>query len=210
MKEIGVKVPLDAKFKSWHPKFCLENVPDILCKELLEEEAIAKTAQTNVPVQVREVIEQVERESKKSSPTKAKPQSSPEEAPAKKKLSLLERIKAKEKENEISSIIINKNVDESRKAAEYTRLCELAENMLFLFTSAGKSSLLVGDITGKLAMGCKVATSESDILDRLKLLASKVPDWLQLVSAGSGSTLLAKMNKKLALKEVKEMLSRIE
>lgn len=203
---------MNAKFKSWHPKFCLESVPEVSSKELFEEEPVNKKNQPNVPVQIQEVIEQVERESQKSSPTKkqACSISKPAEEPPtpKNKLSLLERIKAKEKENEISSIIVNANVDESRKAAERARLCELAENLLFLFTSAGKSSLLVGDITGKLAMGCKVSTSETDILDRLKLLATKVPEWLQLVL--SGSTLLAKLNKKMTLREVKELLAKAD
>jgi hypothetical protein len=209
-----VKVPKDAKFKSWHPKFCLESVPEIGVRELWVDEPVEKKDNGKVPVQIQEVIEQVERESRQSSPIKAKSQSAPpiEEGPppAKKKLSLLERIKAKEKENEVSSIIYNKNVDESRKAAECARLCELAESLLFLFTSAGKTALLIGDIAGKLAMGCKVATSEADILERLKLLAAKVPDWIQLVPGANGSTLLAKLNKKMALKEVKEVLAKIE
>lgn len=209
-----MKIPKDAKFKSWHPKFCLENVPEIEHKELWVDEPAEKKDNAKVPVQIQEVIEQVERESRQSSPTKAKSLStqSIEEGPppAKKKLSLLERIKAKEKENEVSSIIYNKNRDESRKAAECARLCELAESLLFLFTSAGKTALLIGDIAGKLAMGCKVATSEADILERLKLLATRVPDWIQLMPAANGSTLLAKLNKKMTLKEVKEALTKIE
>lgn len=198
--QIGVKLPADAKLRSWHPKFDLETVPDLPIGEILVD---VKKAVLKTPSQVKDVIKEVERESLIASLIASHSGSlanTPCPSPKKKAPSLLERIKAKEAE-QVTKEMISAPIHDP----EHTGLSEFAQSLAFLFGTSGKGALPLADVTTKLGLGSKAPLSNTEIVQRIKRLAELVPDWIQLVA--SGAVQIVKLDKSYGVKRALSELS---
>lgn len=196
LKSIDVEIPDGAKLKSWHPKYDLESVPDLPMTEF--EQSASFPSNKSTPSQIKEVLP----------PTSSKPTPSAAEIVDKvkstdKKPSLLERIKMKQKNNEINQMVGNAE-GSSSKELEVQQLQELADNLSFLFGTAQKSALPLGDITSKISLGSKTALSSTDIISRIKRLEEVIPSWLQFVT--SGSTQVVRIDRSFTMKSVKDSI----
>lgn len=204
---IGVKLPADAKLRSWHPKFSLESVKDIPIREVLPENAKVSEP-VSAPEQILEVIREVSRPQSPSPNLEVGPPPTPPAEPPSKKgnlkgSSLLERIKAKERQSELAEMI--HPVDSSGKTTpNYQQLSDLASSLTFLFGTSGKSALLLGDVITKITAGAKNALSTDDVADQVKRLCVLVPEWISLVVSGQAQ--IVKIDKRVGLREVQSKI----
>lgn len=188
---LGAQVPAAARLRSWHPKFDLDAVPDPAPAELLP----APAAAVAVPAQIRGAI----------ADTAALPAAAAAApaAPAAKPQSLLDRIRQKEKVSQALDIL----ADATHRAqhSELATLQEFAESLAFLFGTAGKSALLLGEITSKLVLGAKSAVAPEDIAARVRRLSALVPEWAQLVA--TAGVQMVRIDRRLPLKTVQVRLA---
>jgi len=218
LKSIKVSLPSEAKLRCWHPKFDLEATPDVPMCDLDTEKSngdlVDKIAPAT-PSQILDAILESKSEAKAKGPTVKTYQSekldemstvlstpSPKGPP--KKLSLLERIKAKEREAETKHMTASSS--DTAAASELSVLSEFAENLAFLFSSAGKGALPLGDVTTKLTLGTnKAPLSPKDVAGRLYRLADILPTWLQLVP--TGRAVIVRLDRQQSLKAVQISLA---
>jgi len=196
LKSINVEIPDGAKLKSWHPKFDADSVPDLPIVEL--GRSVSSPTIKTTPSQIKEVLS-----SSLSKPTFSAAEAVDKVKPSDKKLSLLERIKLKQKNNEIRQMTgISEGT--THKELEVQQLQELADNLYFLFGTAQKSALPLGDITSKISLGSTTALSSSDIISRIRRLSEVVPSWLQFVASGSAQ--VVRIDRSLTMKTVKDSI----
>lgn len=194
LETIGVRLPSGARLRSWHPKFDPETTPDIPISDVLGSSDIAAVP-THVPSQIEEAV----RTSAPTTPTRAETVYS--EQPSK-PMSLLERIKAKERQSQVAEIIASPA--KHNATPDHAVLAEMVDRLAFLFASAGKSSLLLGDITQRLTAASKAPVSPQDVIQRISRLAVLVPEWVQQTK--TGAVHIVKITKAMPIRDAQALL----
>lgn len=201
---IGVELPEGAKIRSWHPKFPLESTPELPFKELVEvkEEHVAPTTPSVIFEAMLEAASEkqaklLERKEPET-PIRVAKKDDTVSALEPKKMSLLERIKAKEQQAQTEQMLASSK--SSAAADELTVLSSFIESLSFCFSSAGKGALPLGDISTKLTLGSKVPIAPTDIANRLDRLVALVPEWIQMNA--TGRAVIVKIDRKQPVKTV--------
>ncbi len=203
LTSIDIALPEGAKLKSWHPKFDIESVPDIPVKELFQDAPVTHA----IPSQIKDALTVDPALSIENTPVRSNERklaiieerkSESVDKPEGKKMSLLERIKLKEKQKQTELML--KSPKEKEQLKNGTILAEFCENLAFLFNNAGKSALILGDISSKLSLGAKQPTSPEEIVERIKKLCEMVPEWVQIMPAGVAQ--MVKIDKTMVIRTV--------
>ena len=98
------------------------------------------------------------------------------------KLSLLERIRAKEQAMEARKCFKgDDNPETARLTAILSQMERFTQSVMFTFSSSKKTSLFLTDLTTKLVQSSKVPLSQPEVLERLKLLERAAPEWIKIV-----------------------------
>lgn len=178
--------------KQWSDKFeqatvsDLERTPLLGCQIQISEPP-ATPVRPGTPKLISEIIQSTPKPSKQSSP--ASTPSTPvnrdiavtsPDAPV--KLSLLERIRAKESALQSRKCFNGgDNPETARLSAILTQMEPFTQSVMFTFASSKKTSLFLSDLTAKLMQSSKMPLNQAEILERLKLLAKAAPEWIKIV-----------------------------
>ncbi|XP_070574141.1 DNA replication factor Cdt1-like [Ptychodera flava] len=188
-------VPND-KITRWHPKFPVDQVPDIEPAPLPEPPNVKKytsardvlnKARDMLHPRVEKVLENVAAKSDKEAESKMKavesvtPQGSVKKVNGMKGVpqSLLERIRAKEAEK-IEACMM-RDPAEDKKTVQMEKLPDLCRILRGFFLSEKKAALTMEAATKKLSESYKSSISIADVEDHIKLMSELLPEWLSII-----------------------------
>ncbi|KAJ1983290.1 hypothetical protein H4R34_001374 [Dimargaris verticillata] len=122
------------------------------------------------------------------------------------KLSLIERIRQKERERKEKAMKgLVTTPAQAAHDAMVSRLPVMADTLSFLFYANHKNVLRFKDMAAKLADSYKMPLSESEAMEHIRMMAKLVPQWCKVVSIGSETML--KLDRTVSLRQVKDILS---
>ncbi|XP_078689304.1 uncharacterized protein LOC144920819 isoform X2 [Branchiostoma floridae x Branchiostoma belcheri] len=191
----------DTALTKWHPKFPLDMVPDIEPSPLPRPPDVQKyaTAQDvldqargKILPRVQKALEKVaqlspkETEKPKSNTTSADTCSSTSGNKGA-KLSLLERIRAKEAAK--AEKYMTRDADQDRRTAMIGRLPDLARILRTFFVTEKKPAVPIESAVKKMSESYRSVLSSSESEAHLKLLTELAPDWLSVVKISKGTFL---------------------
>ncbi|KAJ1978333.1 hypothetical protein H4R35_001952 [Dimargaris xerosporica] len=122
------------------------------------------------------------------------------------KLSLIERIRQKERERKeqiMKGLVITPA--QAAHDAMVSRLPAMADTLSFLFYANHKNVLRLKDMAAKLADSYKLPLSESEAMEHIQTMAKLVPQWCKIVAIG-GETML-RLDRTVSLRQVKDILA---
>jgi hypothetical protein len=166
--------------KQWHPDFDQMAVSDISRTPLIQ----TLEAPTQPPPQTPSLIKNLLIIESSSEATTI-PNSSTTESPLdseSKKLSLLERIRAKEASLKLHKVL---DTQTSRIDAILSQMDRFVQSVMFTFSSSRKNSLFLTDLTEKLIQSSSIPLNHAEVLERLKLLERAAPDWIKVFDSPS-------------------------
>ena len=165
--------------KQWHDKFDQNKVADVKRTPLLESNALSLP---DTPKLIKEIIS-----SQRASPEKPsdplKPQPTREKETQ--KMSLLERIRAKEQALQAKKCFGTFSIEADKLNAILSQMDRFTQSVMFTFSSAKKTSLFLTDLTTKLIQSSNIPLSHPEVLERLKMLQKCAPDWIKIVDEAS-------------------------
>jgi hypothetical protein len=205
--------PEGAVVRAWHPDFNQELIEDIACTPLFPKDEEPGKATPLVPLEIAEIVRSTE-----SSPA-AKAATNGDEAVceeagmdrSEKSMSLLERIRAKERKMQTSRLFAPSVLDAeaAREAAILAQMDKFAQSVSFTFASAKKTTIFLADLTSKLMQSSTAALSLAEVLERLRLLQRACPSWIAIVeSDGSASPDVVKLlDRSTSLRQILDNLA---
>jgi cell wall assembly regulator SMI1 len=200
LESINVKLPVGARLKSWHPKYNLESVEALPSMEIVEKvEKVETQVKVTVPKEVKTVLEAIDSHTPVNANSSRDPKA---EIVPTSKSSVLERIRVKQREAELS-LMTHDPVKEARKKSMEV-LLSFSEVVAILFANLNKSSLLLGDALSRIMQGSKSALSSAEVIERLGDLGKIVPDWVRIVTSGTVKTL--RIDKSVTLQTVHDQI----
>uniref|UniRef100_A0A8W8KI41 CDT1 Geminin-binding domain-containing protein n=1 Tax=Magallana gigas TaxID=29159 RepID=A0A8W8KI41_MAGGI len=201
----------DDKITRWHPKFSLDEVPDIPVDSLPEPPFVKKyqsakdVLQDNrakLPDRVKKALNSVAKENTvKESPSpvesaSTKPAAQLQGVPQ----SLLEKIRAKEAKKQEMSMM--RDPSEDKRTLMIRRLPEMMRILRTHFVTEKKPALPMQNIIQKLADSYKTTIRFDDVETHMKLLLDFVPEWLTVVEIKKGK--YVKMDRNIELGTLQE------
>ncbi|XP_062032039.1 DNA replication factor Cdt1 [Lepus europaeus] len=188
----------EEQLKRWHPRFRVDEVPDIEPAELPQPPTVEKlTTAQEVLARARSLMSpRMERalsdlalRSKEpggpESPSPALPATPPATPPAAPpsalkgvSQSLLERIRAKEAQKQLAQMM--RRPEQEQRLQRLERLPELARVLRGVFVSERKPALTMQVACARLVGSCCAATSPGEMEKCVLLLSELLPDWLSL------------------------------
>ncbi|KAI8519603.1 replication licensing factor Cdt1 [Branchiostoma belcheri] len=189
----------DTALTKWHPKFPLDTVPDIEPSPLPRPPDVQKyaTAQDvldqargKILPRVQKALEKVAQLSPKET-EKPKPNTTSADGSTSgnkgAKLSLLERIRAKEAAK--AEKYMTRDADQDRRTAMIGRLPDLARILRTFFVTEKKPAVPIESAVKKMSESYRSVLSSSESEAHLKLLTELAPDWLSVVKISKGTFL---------------------
>ncbi|KAK3603934.1 hypothetical protein CHS0354_042946 [Potamilus streckersoni] len=200
----------DDKITRWHPRFQLDQVPDVVSAPLPEAPVELKYQTAKdvlecrrgqlLPKVVEKALEEVCKESEISQPVKIEPQMSVQNLAATKGIpqSLLEKIRAKEaKKLEMS---LTRDFKEDKKIERMKRLPGIMRIIRTHFVTEKKPALPLEPVIQKLVDSFHSCISYHDVEAHVKLIVEILPEWMTMVEIKRGKFL--KIDKNLDLQTV--------
>lgn len=204
-------VPADAVLKQWHPEFNQETIEDIPRTGLLTGDVIVEPKVIGVPKHIASIL---------STPTKSAAPSVPEtptvdtksdvdvakstESGA--KLSLLERIRAKEQKL-LANRMFGSDLEQAHELALLSQLEKFCQSVMFSFTADKKTTMFLTDLTNRLIISSSVPISAAEVLERLKLLQKIMPNWIRVKDDVQAPRTVKLLDKNFSLSQVIDCLT---
>nr|XP_019598317.1 PREDICTED: DNA replication factor Cdt1 isoform X2 [Rhinolophus sinicus] len=186
-------VPED-QLTRWHPRFNVDEVPDIKPAELPQppttekvataQEVLASAHSLMSPRMKKALSDLALRTAEPSSPgfpSPALPATPPATPPAPLKgvsQDLLERIRAKEAQKQLAQM--TRRPEQEQRLERLERLPELARVLRTIFVSERKPALTLDVACAKMVDSYHVAMSPGEMEKHVQLLSELLPDWLSL------------------------------
>uniref|UniRef100_A0A8C9WPD2 Chromatin licensing and DNA replication factor 1 n=1 Tax=Scleropages formosus TaxID=113540 RepID=A0A8C9WPD2_SCLFO len=207
----------DGKLTRWHPRFNVDEVPDIQTSKLpqppqMEKLTTAKEvldrACSLTPKMERALANMALKTVETTSLRESAQTATPVSAARPKALkgvseSLLERIRAKEAQKLQATMM--RNPQQEERLVMMSRLGEMARILRNVFVAEKKPSLIMEVACNRVISSYRSALSTGDMEKHLRLLAELAPDWLTIHPIRKDFYL--KLNKTMALNVVLEKLS---
>ncbi|XP_058238076.1 DNA replication factor Cdt1 isoform X2 [Hemibagrus wyckioides] len=185
----------DDKLTRWHPKFNVDEVPNILPSELPQppqteklttaQEVLDRARSLMTPKMEKALanmaLKTAEAACSKESETPAKPTAMPIQTPSALKgvsQSLLERIRAKEAQK--LQVTMTRNPEQEERLGMITRLPEMARILRNVFVAEKKPALIMELTCNRMIASYRSSLSAGEMEKHLRLLVELVPDWLTL------------------------------
>ena len=198
-------VPDDAVLKQWHPEFDQEAIADIPRTELLSEKLVEESLE--IPKSIASIL---------STPTKSAVVSAPTtpsvtEQPVKPventvKLSLLERIRAKEQKL-IADRVFGNDPEKARELALLSQLEKFCQSVMMSFAADKKSTMFLTDLSNRLILSSSIPISAAEVLERLKLLQKVVPNWIRVKDEPPAPRTVKLLDKNFTLTQIIDSIS---
>ncbi|NP_001233647.1 DNA replication factor Cdt1 [Cricetulus griseus] len=190
-------VPED-QLTRWHPRFNVDEVPDIEPAELPQppvteklttaQEVLARARSLMSPKMEKALSNLVLRSAESSSPgssSPALPATPPATPPAASpsalkgvSQALLERIRAKEVQKQLAQM--TRCPEQELRLQRLERLPELARVLRGVFVSERKPALTMEVVCARMVDSCRAALSPGEMEKHVLLLSELLPDWLSL------------------------------
>lgn len=217
----------DDRLTRWHPRFSVDEVPDIVSGDLprplqlskltTAQEVLDKARSIMTPKMEKALANMAlktserGREEQKESPAKLSQAASPTPAPtpaASSALkgvsqSLLERIRAKEAQK--LQALMTRNPQQEQRLLMMSRLPELARILRSVFVAEKKPALLMETACSRVIASYRSLVTAGEMEKHLRLLAELLPDWLAIHPIRKDIYL--KLNKSVDLNVVVERLN---
>lgn len=188
----------EEQLKRWHPRFRVDEVPDIEPAELPQppavetlttaQEVLARARSLMSPRMERALSDLASRSKEPGGPASpgpalpATPPATPPAAPPSAlkgvSQSLLERIRAKEVQKQLAQM--TRRPEQEQRLQRLERLPELARVLRGVFVSERKPALTMQVACARLVGSCCAATSPGEMEQCVLLLSELLPDWLRL------------------------------
>ncbi|KAJ8785948.1 hypothetical protein J1605_006908 [Eschrichtius robustus] len=188
-----MEVPED-QLTRWHPRFNVDEVPDVEPAELPQPPAVEKLASAQEvlararslmsPRMEKALSDLAQRTAQPSSPqppNPALPATPPATPPAALKgvsQALLERIRAKEAQQQLARM--TRRPEHEQRLQRLERLPELARVLRSVFVSERKPALTMEVACARMAGSYRAAMSPGEMEKHVQLLSELLPDWLSL------------------------------
>lgn len=182
-------VPED-QLTRWHPRFNVDDVPDIEPAELPQppttekpataQEVLARARGLLSPRMEKALSDLAQRVAKPSSPGSPgrAPPATPPAALKGVSQDLLERIRCKEAQKQLAQM--TRRPEQEQRLQRLQRLPELARVLRGVFVSERKPALPVDVVCSRMLGSCPTALSPGEMEKHVQLLAELLPDWLSL------------------------------
>ncbi|XP_054444807.1 DNA replication factor Cdt1 isoform X2 [Pteronotus mesoamericanus] len=186
-------VPED-QLTRWHPRFNVDEVPDIEPTELPQpptteklataQEVLARARSLMSPRMEKALSDLALRTAEPSSPRSSSPvlpATPPATPPAPLKgvsQDLLERIRAKEVQKQLAQM--TRRPEQEQRLQRLERLPELARVLRSIFVSERKPALTMEVACARMVSSYRVAMSPGEMEKHVQLLSELLPDWLSL------------------------------
>lgn len=168
--------------KQWNDKFDQDKVAELFRTPLITKN-VEKTV-SDTPKMIEEIISNTMSPKKTSTETligsSVTSSTSTTSTSNTQKMSLLERIRAKEQALQAKKCFTSPDEPSERINAIISQMDRFTQSVMFTFTSAKKTSLFLSDLTNKLAQSSTIPLSSTEILERLKILEKCSPDWIKI------------------------------
>ncbi|KAM6223830.1 DNA replication factor Cdt1 [Rhynchocyon petersi] len=216
-----MEVPED-QLTRWHPRFNVDEVPDIEPAELPQpppteklataQEVLAQARNLMSPRMEKALNDLVLRTAKLSSPESpcpaplASPPTSPSTVSSALKgvsQALLERVRAKEAQKQLAQMM--RRPEQEQRLQRLERLPELARVLRSVFVSERKPALTMEVVCARMVSSYRTPMSPGDMEQHLQLLAELLPDWLSLHHVRTDTYL--KLNKAADLSDLTARLA---
>ncbi|XP_033113520.1 DNA replication factor Cdt1-like [Anneissia japonica] len=214
-----ISIP-DKQLKRWHPKFPLDQVPDIQPDDLPQPPNVLKyhtakdvldKAKDMMSPRVARALHLVAENSDKFKNDKNKQKGSDKPSTSKGSevkgvsKSLLDRIRAKEAKR-IEQLLV-RDPKEDKKLAMMERLPEMCGIIRNFFLSEKKAALLIESAVDKLRESSRSSLSQVEAEEHINLLAEMIPDWIKVVNLRKEKYI--KIDKKKELNQVNAKLTQL-
>ncbi|KAL5022363.1 hypothetical protein ScPMuIL_001518 [Solemya velum] len=207
----------DEKITRWHPKFQLDEVPDVETSPLPQPPFVKKYQSANdvfeetrgrILPRVEKALESVALESKTNNnlpPKPVKTGNSNEAAFKGVPAFLLEKIRAKEAQKLEEAMM--KDPKENHRTIMMRRLPEMIRMLRTYFITEKKPSLVFEAVAQKMVESYKSCISIGDMGEHIKLMLELIPEWLTMVEIKRGKYL--KIDRNLDLVTVTDKINNI-
>ncbi|XP_036896073.1 DNA replication factor Cdt1 isoform X2 [Sturnira hondurensis] len=211
----------DDQLTRWHPRFNVDEVPDIEPAELPQpptaeklataQDVLARARSLMSPRMEKALSDLALRTAEPSSPrssSPALPATPPATPPAPIKgvsQDLLERIRAKEMQKQLAQM--TRHPEQEQRLQRLERLPELARVLRSIFVSERKPALTMEVACARMVSSYHVAMSPGEMEKHVQLLSELLPDWLSLHRIRTGT--YVKLDKAANLAGVTEQLARL-
>ncbi|XP_069112716.1 DNA replication factor Cdt1-like [Argopecten irradians] len=201
----------DDKITRWHPKFSVDEVPDIEVSELPKPEVthkyttardVLEAQRGQLPIKVEQALENVALTSKESIKQEVKAETKADTGSASNNTqykgipqSLLDKIRAKE--NKKLTLAMTRNPAEDKRMEMLRRLPELMRMLRSHFVTEKKPALLLENIIQKLGDSSRNFIPYASVESHVKLMIEVLPKWLTLIEIKKGK--YVKMDRNLDL-----------
>ncbi|XP_032320492.1 DNA replication factor Cdt1 [Camelus ferus] len=187
-----MEVPED-QLTRWHPRFNVDEVPDIEPAELPQPPAVKVATAQEVLARARSLMSpkmekalsdlalRTAQPSSPGSPSLALPATPPTTAPAALKgvsQALLERIRAKEAQKQLAQM--TRCPEQEQRLQQLERLPVLAHVLRNIFVSERKPALTMEAACARMVGSYSMAMSHEEMEKHVRLLSELLPDWLSL------------------------------
>ncbi|XP_036998226.2 DNA replication factor Cdt1 [Artibeus jamaicensis] len=211
----------DDQLTRWHPRFNVDEVPDIEPAELPQpptteklataQDVLARARSLMSPRMEKALSDLAMRTAEPSSPgssSPALPATPPATPPAPLKgvsQDLLERIRAKEMQKQLAQM--TRHPEQEQRLQRLERLPELARVLRSIFVSERKPTLTMEVACARMVSSYHVAMSPGEMEKHVQLLSELLPDWLSLHRIRMDT--YVKLDKAANLAGVTEQLARL-
>ncbi|TSK20073.1 DNA replication factor Cdt1 [Bagarius yarrelli] len=185
----------DDKLTRWHPKFNVDEVPNILPSDLPQppqteklttaQEVLDRARSLMTPKMEKALanmaLKTAEAACSKESETPAKPTATPAQTPSALKgvsQSLLERIRAKEAQK--LQAAMTRNPEQEERLGMMTRLPEMARILRNVFVAEKKPALIMELACNRMIASYRSSLGAGEMEKHLRLLVELAPEWLTL------------------------------
>lgn len=199
-------VPVNAVLKQWHPEFNQESIPDIARTELLTNKVIEEVP-TAIPKSIASIVSTPTKSTSASlpaSPSVVEPAAAPSV-----KLSLLERIRAKEQKM-ISDRMFGNDPERARELALLSQLEKFCQSVMLSFAADKKTTMFLTDLTNRLILSSPIPISPAEVLERLKLLQKVMPNWVRVKDEPPSPRTVKLLDKNFSLQQIIDCLGKYQ
>jgi len=212
----------EMKVQRWHPKFKLEELPEVTIAALPEAPEVEKfstakevldKAKGSMNERIEAALKQMaeSKESAKPNSKEAdKPAASPAPAPPKKAAtkgippSLLAKIREKEAKKAVENLVMTSEASE--RVNMLGRLPDFVKILRTFFLTEKKPALLIEDVVKKVSDSHRSALAGSAVDAHVKLIAEVAPEWLTITKLSSGT--YVKINKTMDINKILETVEK--
>jgi len=210
----------EAKVQRWHPKFKLEEIPDVVVAALpappeVEKFSTAKEvldkAKGSMNQRIEAALKQMaeakkeaankpnEKTQEKVAPAPASPSTAPKKAATKGiPPALLAKIREKEAKKAVENLVMSG--EKSERVNMLGRLPNFVKILRTFFLTEKKPALLIEDVVKKVGDSHRSALAGSAVEAHVKLIAEVAPEWLTITKLSSGT--YVKINKTMDINKI--------